>query len=89
MLHGMLIRRAFEPLVEEGYVRFAYGGGKEGAFLCNHPKVTPDGCRRACSHYLAPHCLRLLDGCTVIVGRSRPGNRLAGSVTPCRWAASC
>lgn len=34
--HG---RRAFEPLVEEGFVDIVYGGGKEGAFLCNHPLV--------------------------------------------------
>ena len=32
-------RRALAPLVEEGYLEIVYGGGKEGAFLCNHPLV--------------------------------------------------
>lgn len=32
-------RRALAPLVDAGYVDIVYGGGKEGAFLCNHPLV--------------------------------------------------
>ena len=32
-------RRAYEPLVEAGYVEVVYGGTKEGAFLSNHDLV--------------------------------------------------
>lgn len=36
---GPFLRRAFQPLVDQGYVEFVYGGGAEGAAACNHPKI--------------------------------------------------
>lgn len=36
---GPLLERAFEPFVEAGYLRFAYGGADAGAYLCAHPEV--------------------------------------------------
>lgn len=36
---GPLLERAFEPFVEGGYLRFAYGGADAGAYLCAHPAI--------------------------------------------------
>ncbi|MEX0835031.1 MAG: hypothetical protein WD010_02995, partial [Nitriliruptor sp.] len=36
---GPHIAEAFEALVREGFLRVVYGGGKEGAHLCEHPDV--------------------------------------------------
>lgn len=36
---GPLLERAFEPFVEPGYLRFAYGGADAGAYLCAHPEI--------------------------------------------------
>jgi aldehyde dehydrogenase (NAD(P)+) len=36
---GPVFERAFAPLVDEGYVRFVYGGGDVGAYLCQHAGV--------------------------------------------------
>jgi len=36
---GPLIERAFEPLVERGYLRVVYGGAREGEHLVRHPLV--------------------------------------------------
>lgn len=36
---GPYLRRAFQPLVDEGFLEFVYGGGEVGAVLCNHPLV--------------------------------------------------
>ena len=32
-------RKAFAPLVEAGFVAFAYGGAEQGRFLCHHKLV--------------------------------------------------
>lgn len=32
-------RAAFKPFIDEGYVRFVYGGVEEGKQLCNSPVV--------------------------------------------------
>ena len=32
-------REAFKPFVDEGYVKFVYGGAQEGKLLCNSPVV--------------------------------------------------
>jgi acyl-CoA reductase-like NAD-dependent aldehyde dehydrogenase len=37
---GPYLRRAFMPLVQNGFLEFVYGGGKEGAIVCNHPQVS-------------------------------------------------
>ena len=34
-----IFERAFAPLVADGYLRFVYGGGDVGAYLCTHPSV--------------------------------------------------
>jgi hypothetical protein len=36
---GPLLRDAFEPLVEDGYLELAYGGPEVGSYLCSHPVV--------------------------------------------------
>jgi len=36
---GPLIVEAFEPLVQRGYLRVAYGGAAEGSYLCQHALV--------------------------------------------------
>jgi hypothetical protein len=36
---GPLIEESFRALIEPGYLRLAYGGAEEGAYLCNHPEV--------------------------------------------------
>src|SRR5258708_8367616 len=36
---GPLIQECFHSLIEPGYLRIAYGGATEGAYLCNHPDV--------------------------------------------------
>src|SRR5271166_4792983 len=36
---GAIFEKAFEPLVADGYLRFVYGGGDVGAYLCEHPSV--------------------------------------------------
>jgi acyl-CoA reductase-like NAD-dependent aldehyde dehydrogenase len=36
---GPLLEEAFGPLVRRGFVRLAYGGVEEGAYLCSHPGV--------------------------------------------------
>jgi acyl-CoA reductase-like NAD-dependent aldehyde dehydrogenase len=37
---GPYLRRAFQPLVDNGFLEFIYGGEKEGSLLCNHPQVS-------------------------------------------------
>lgn len=32
-------RRAFQPLVDAGFLEVVYGGGPVGKHLCNHPGV--------------------------------------------------
>ncbi|HEV3154518.1 MAG TPA: aldehyde dehydrogenase family protein [Candidatus Baltobacteraceae bacterium] len=36
---GPIFERAFEPFVDAGFLRFAYGGAETGAYLCAHPAV--------------------------------------------------
>lgn len=36
---GPIFERCFEPFVSGGYLRFAYGGGNVGAYLCAHDLV--------------------------------------------------
>ena len=36
---GPFFERAFGPLIDDGYVRFVYGGGDAGDYLCRHPGV--------------------------------------------------
>jgi aldehyde dehydrogenase (NAD(P)+) len=36
---GALLELAFAPLIEGGFLRFAYGGADVGAYLCAHPYV--------------------------------------------------
>lgn len=36
---GPHIGEAFQALVREGFLRIVYGGGAEGAYLCEHPDV--------------------------------------------------
>jgi hypothetical protein len=36
---GPALERALRPLVELGFLRIAYGGTEEGAYLCQHPAV--------------------------------------------------
>ncbi len=36
---GPFIEEAFSPLIREGYLRLAYGGGDVGAYLCEHPGI--------------------------------------------------
>jgi acyl-CoA reductase-like NAD-dependent aldehyde dehydrogenase len=36
---GPLIAESFRALVEAGYLRLAYGGAAEGAYLCNQPSI--------------------------------------------------
>jgi aldehyde dehydrogenase (NAD(P)+) len=36
---GPILERALAPLIDAGYVRFAYGGGDVGAYLCAHELV--------------------------------------------------
>jgi hypothetical protein len=36
---GPLYERAFQPLVERGYLRFVYGGADVGSYLCYHPQI--------------------------------------------------
>lgn len=36
---GPIFERAFKAFVDAGYVRFAYGGGDVGAYLCSHALV--------------------------------------------------
>jgi acyl-CoA reductase-like NAD-dependent aldehyde dehydrogenase len=36
---GPILERALAPLCERGYLRFVYGGGDVGAYLCEHPLV--------------------------------------------------
>jgi acyl-CoA reductase-like NAD-dependent aldehyde dehydrogenase len=36
---GPLIESALAPLISEGYLRVAYGGVSEGAYLCSHPDI--------------------------------------------------
>jgi aldehyde dehydrogenase (NAD(P)+) len=36
---GPILARAFEPLVERGWVRIVYGGAQVGEYLCLHPLV--------------------------------------------------
>lgn len=36
---GSYIRRAFQPLVDAGFLEVVYGGGDVGALLCNSPDV--------------------------------------------------
>ena len=33
------IRRAFQPLVDAGFVEIVYGGSEQGKQLCEHPGV--------------------------------------------------
>lgn len=36
---GPFVRRALQPLADEGYFEVVYGGGEQGKYLCNHPAV--------------------------------------------------
>lgn len=36
---GPLIERGFRPMVDRGFLRVVYGGGEEGAYLCEHEGV--------------------------------------------------
>lgn len=36
---GPIFERAFAPLIEAGFLRFAYGGAEVGKYLCAHPGV--------------------------------------------------
>ena len=36
---GPIFEDVFKPLVDEGYLRFAYGGADAGKYLCAHPLV--------------------------------------------------
>lgn len=36
---GPMYERAFQPLVERGYLRFVYGGAEVGSYLSYHPQV--------------------------------------------------
>ncbi|HVA34022.1 MAG TPA: aldehyde dehydrogenase family protein, partial [Candidatus Baltobacteraceae bacterium] len=36
---GPIFERAFAPLVDAGFLRFAYGGADIGKYLCSHPLV--------------------------------------------------
>ena len=36
---GPFLERAFEPLIDGGYLAIVYGGGEVGAYLCEHPSV--------------------------------------------------
>jgi acyl-CoA reductase-like NAD-dependent aldehyde dehydrogenase len=36
---GPLIEESFCALIEPGFLRLAYGGAAEGAYLCNHPGI--------------------------------------------------
>lgn len=36
---GPIFEAAFKPLVDAGYLRFAYGGAEVGKYLCSHPCI--------------------------------------------------
>ncbi len=36
---GPMYERAFQPLVERGYLRFVYGGAEVGSYLSYHPQI--------------------------------------------------
>lgn len=36
---GPHVRKAFQPLVDAGYVEVVFGGGPVGKYLCNHPDI--------------------------------------------------
>lgn len=36
---GPIFQRAFQPLVERGFLSIVYGGAEEGSYLVNHPQV--------------------------------------------------
>ena len=36
---GAVLRKAFQPLVERGYLRFVYGGAEVGSYLSYHPQI--------------------------------------------------
>jgi acyl-CoA reductase-like NAD-dependent aldehyde dehydrogenase len=36
---GPIFAKGFRALVDKGFLRFAYGGAVEGAYLCRHPSV--------------------------------------------------
>ena len=36
---GAIFETALKPLVDEGYLRFAYGGADVGKYLCDHPGI--------------------------------------------------
>src|SRR3990170_1803900 len=36
---GPFIEEAFAPLIQEGYLRLAYGGANVGSYLCEHPGI--------------------------------------------------
>ena len=39
LTYALVHRAAFKPFVDEGYVKFVYGGAEEGKLLCNSPVV--------------------------------------------------
>ena len=44
---GPYVRRAFQPLVDAGFLEVCYGGGPLGKYLCNHPGIAsgaPSSC---------------------------------------------
>jgi hypothetical protein len=36
---GTFIEESFAPLIQEGYLRLAYGGAEVGSYLCEHPGI--------------------------------------------------
>ena len=36
---GPIFEKAFAPLIDDGFVRFVYGGGDVGSYLCQHPGI--------------------------------------------------
>ena len=36
---GQFIEKAFAPLIQEGFLRLAYGGADDGSYLCEHPGI--------------------------------------------------
>ena len=35
--------KAFQPLVDAGFLEIVYGGGPVGKYLCNHPDIASGG----------------------------------------------
>jgi hypothetical protein len=56
---GRTHRRAFQPLIDAGLLRLAYGGGDVGRYLCGHAAITSGAGRPPlqlpCSALVPPH----------------------------------